>query len=330
MKKGSLVVNRLSTAILALIGCGLVAGATPAAATEVSIASGRPGSVYYPVGGALCTLVNEHTAQHDITCTVEFGVGSVANIRTMADGEATMAMTQSDVQRDAVTGTGAFATAEPMTDLRAIAALFVEQVTIATRKDKGIASFDDLKGRRVYLGTPGSGTRVIMDRLMEAEGWSPEDVVDVPMTALQAPNLAEALCDSEIDAFVLTTGHPSPQVREATSMCDVVLVPLTGPVVEDLIAREKLYVASTVPAGLYKGVNKDVPGIGLVATLVTTAEVPDDTVYEITKAFVEGYDRLRESSPLFSSLTADQLSEDGLTAPLHDGAARYYSEIGQQ
>lgn len=319
---------RLTRAFTTLLACGLIAAPALAAPTEISIASGRPGGIYYPVAGAICSLVNEHSSEHGITCTVQLGVGSVKNIRSMLDGEATLAMTQSDIQRDAVEGIGAFAEAGPATGLRSIAALFVEQVTIASRRDKEIATFEDLKGRRAYLGTPGTGNRAIMERLMAAEGWEPGDIVDVPESALQAPSLAEALCDAEVDAIVTTAGHPNPQMREATSMCDIVLVPLTGANVDHLIDSEILYAASTIPAGLYKGVGKDVPGIGLVATLVTTADVPPDVIYEVTKAIHQGFGRLQASSPLFASLVEEQLSEDGLTAPLHDGAARYYAELG--
>jgi len=307
-----------------------MAGTSLAISAEVSIISGRPGGVYYPVAGAICQLVNENTAAHGVTCTVAFGVGSVDNITAMREGEATMAMAQSDTQRDALTGTGPFADAGAFTELRSVAALFVEQVTIASRKDKDIVTFDDLKGKRVYLGPPGTGGRVLLDRLMAAEGWTPDDVTDVPEGSYEAPDLAEALCDGEIDAFIITVGHPSPQVRDAASACEVVLVPVNGVAVDDLIASESLYATSTIPAGTYAGVTKDVPGIGLVATLVTTSDVPPEVVYAVAEAFGDGYERLGENSPLFLSLSPDQIGEDGLTAPLHEGAAQYYSETGRR
>ena len=137
-----------AAAILALTETSL------AMAKEISIISGRPGGIYYPVAGAICQLVNEHTAEHGVTCTVTFGVGSIANIEAMREGEATMAIAQSDTQRDALVATGPFAEADAFTELRSVAALFVEQVTIVSRKDKGIVAFDDLKGKRVSLGPP--------------------------------------------------------------------------------------------------------------------------------------------------------------------------------
>jgi len=314
---------------------GLVAAwahvaSTPAAAedTTMTIASGRAGGLYHPVAGAICKLVNEHAADHGITCTVGFGVGSVTNIQAMRDGEVTFAMAQSDTQRDAMQGIGPFAEDSPFEQMRSVAALFVEQVTIVTRKDKDIREFADLKGKRVYPSEPGTGGYVIMQDLFKGEGWQPGDITEITDADYKAPDLAQALCDNELDAFSITVGHPSPLIKEAAATCDIVLVPVEGPAVDKLIAGESLYAKSVVPGGMYRGNADDVAGLGLVATLVTTTDVAPDVVYEVTRAFFGGIDRLREGAPLFKSLTTEQMAKDGLSAPLHEGAARYYSEAG--
>lgn len=291
--------------------------------TTVTIASGTAGGLYHPVAGAICTLVNENTAEHGITCTVEFGIGSVTNIEALRDGEVSLAMAQSDTQREAVFGDGPFAEAGPFDAMRSIASLFVEQVTVISRKDKNIVSFDDLKGKRVYPSEPGSGGYILMQKLMEARGWSPDDIVEV--TEFEAADLAEALCNGEFDAFSITVGHPSPLIKEAAATCDIVLVPVEGPSVDRLIAEEDLYATSSVPDGMYRNVDREIPGLGLVATLVTTDALDDEVVYQITRAIFDNLDRLREGSPLFTSLSAAQMASDGLSAPLHDGAARYYA-----
>lgn len=314
-----------------LIAVGLAGAVVPPAAaaerpTTVTIASGRPGGLYHPVAGAICKLINENTSDHRITCTVEFGVGSVANIETMRDGEVTMAIAQSDIQRDAVKGSGPFAEAGPFDAMRSIASLFVEQLTVVARKDKNISELDDLKGKRLNPSVPESGQYVLMQQLMEAEGWSPGDVEII--TELKAPDEAEALCDGEYDAFSLAVGHPSPLIKEAAAICDVVLVPVEGPAVEKIIADEPLYTKSVVPAGTYRGNPDAVPGLGLAATLVATNPVDPDVIYEVTRALFEGLDRLSNASPIFRSLSAEQMAIDGLSAPLHEGAARYYSEAG--
>lgn len=301
-------------------------GVSQAAAEPASIiiASGRAGGLYHPVAGAICSLVNENTSRHDITCTVEFGLGSVSNIEHLRDGEVTLAIAQSDTHRDAVHGIGPFDEAGPFEDLRSVLALYVEQVTVLARKDRDINVFADLKGKTIYLPPPEAGGRVLMEQLMDAEGW-PADAVDVVSTHV-APNVAQALCDGEFDAFSLTVGHPSPLIKEATTTCDAVLVEVSDPAVHAVIDAEPLYARSTIPGKTYRGNRQDVPGLGLVATLVTTAQTSPDTIYEVTKAFFEGVDRLRSESFLFSSLTTEQMAKVGLIAPLHEGAARYYSQ----
>jgi TRAP transporter TAXI family solute receptor len=194
------------------------------------------------------------------------------------------------------------------------------------RKDKEIAELEDLKGKRLNPSVPGSGQYVLMQKLMEAEGWAPGDVEIV--TEFEAPDAAEALCNGEYDAFSLAVGHPSPLIREAAAACNVVVVPVEGPTVEKIIAEEALYTKSMIPADTYRNNPDPVPGLGLAATLVATDIVDEDVVYEVTKALFEGLDRLREASPIFSSLSTEQMAGEGLTAPLHEGAARYYSEAG--
>ncbi|MCP4384420.1 MAG: TAXI family TRAP transporter solute-binding subunit [Hyphomicrobiales bacterium] len=296
--------------------------------TDITIASGRPGGLYHPVAGAICKLVNEDTDEHGITCTVAFGIGSITNIEAMHDGEVTFAMAQSDTHRDALVGIGPFEEAGPFDDLRSVMSLFVEQVTIVTRSDKDIQTFADLKGKRVYPSEPGSGGYIIMQELFRNEGWKPGDTTEITDADLKAPNIAQALCDAEIDAFAITVGHPSPLVKEAADTCDVDLIPVEDDAADALVAAEPLYAKSVVPGGLYRGNPADVAGLGLVATLVTSADADADAIYAVTGAFFQGIDRLRKASPLFSSLSVEQMATDGLSAPLHEGAAQYYSEAG--
>ncbi len=295
-------------------------------AVAISIAGGRPGGVYHPVAGAICNFVNEGTEAHGITCTVEVGEGSVSNLQALRAGRVTMALAQSDTQKKALTGEEPFEEAGPFEDLRSMFALFVEKVTVVARADRGIVVFEDLKGQRVNLPPEGSGGRILMQRIMAAKGWDEDAVIEV--AEYEAPNLAEALCDGEFDALSVTVGHPSPLVREAANTCDVVLIPVTGPAVDQLIETNPLYAQSIVPGGLYRGNDRDVEGLGLIATLVTTAEVSPDVVYEVTKAFFAGLDRLREASPLFTQLASKDMAEAGLSAPLHDGAVRFFEEAG--
>ena len=295
-------------------------------AVTITIASGRPGGLYHPVAGALCNLVNAGTDAHGITCTVEVGEGSVSNLQALRGGRVTMALSQSDTQQKALTGEEPFEEAGPFEDLRSMFAVFIEKVTVVARADRGISVFQDLQGKRVNLPPEGSGGRILMQRIMAAKGWDEDALIEV--AEVEAPTLAEALCDGEFDAFSVTVGHPSPLVREAANSCDVVLVPVTGPEIDRLIEDNPLYAHSVVPGGIYRGNDRDVEGLGLIATLVTTAEVPPTVVYEVTKAYFSALDRLGQASPLFTQLTPEEMTEAGLSAPLHDGAIRFFEEAG--
>jgi uncharacterized protein len=317
----------LAAATALLAGMGAIDGIARAdESVAISIAGGRPGGLYHPVAGALCNLVNAGTDAHGITCTVEVGEGSVSNLQALRGGRATMALSQSDTQQKALTGEEPFEEAGPFEDLRSMFAVFIEKVTVVARADRGISVFEDLQGKRVNLPPAGSGGRVLMQRIMTAKGWDEDAVIEI--AEVEAPTLAEALCDGEFDAFSVTVGHPSPLVREAANTCDVVLVPVTGPEIDRLIEDNPLYARSVVAAGMYRGNERDIEGLGLIATLVTTAEVSPEVVYEVTKVFFSGLDRLREVSPLFAQLTPEERIEAGLSAPLHDGAIRFFKEAG--
>lgn len=309
-------------AVMVSIGSGASAKETSA----ITIATGRVGGIYHPVGGAICKLVNDQRDEHGITCTVEISDGSVGNIRELRDGEVQLALAQSDWQHDAYEGVGVFADRGAFTALRSVFAIYVESFTAVARRDLGTSGIAELKGRRVYSGPPGSGSHYTLKAVMNALGWPPDAVVDVP--EFKAQSQAEALCDNEFDAFVSTTGHPNPQIREALAVCRADILPVPDAVIDKLVKAHPYYVASVIPQGTYTGLSKDIRSLGLVATLVTTADVPDEIIYRVTAAFFDNLDRLREASPLLRFLSARQMTEVGLTAPLHDGAARYFSEAG--
>lgn len=311
----------------ALAGIGAVAAAEDQDQVSLTIATGRIGGLYYPVGGAICKLVNERTKEHGITCTVEIGGGSISNIENLRDGTVNLALVQSNWHHDAFTGTGLFQDVGPFAAMRSVFALYVEGVTIVARRDKSIASFDDLKGKRVYVGfTPAEKRKSTLDLLIDAGGWPADAITRV--FEFKAANLAQALCDNEFDAFYYTVGHPDPIVEEATATCDAVLIPVVGPAKDSLISEKPYYVGTIIPADTYQGNHRDVATLGVVAGLVTTTDVSPTVIYQITKTFFENLDRLRLESPLFSSLDTEDMVAVGLSAPLHEGALSYFSEVG--
>ena len=311
--------------ILALVA----ALASPAAAQDTTIVPMGTGAItgaYFPVGVALCRLANQHRRETGLRCAAQPSAGSVANIAGLRDGALDLAIVQSDVQAEAVAGTGAFAEAGAFADLRAVMALYPEPLTLLARADAGIAQVEDLAGKRVWLGAAGSGTRAIADDLMGALGWTADSFEAAP--AVPADLLGRALCDGQIDAFLYTVGHPALVIQEATTSCDAVLVDVAGPAIENLVASRPYFVAATIPAGLYRGTRRAVTTFGVSATLVTRAEVPEDTIHAIVAAVFGDFEMLRGLDPVLAGLDREQMTSEGLSAPLHPGAARFYREQG--
>jgi len=293
---------------------------------SITIATGRVGGLYHPIGGALCRLVNENTAEHGITCTVEITDGSATNLEELRDDDVDLALVLSDWHYNAFKGSDQFTEAGPFSTLRSIFALYVEHVSIAARSDQKINSFDDLEGKRVYMGTPGSIGREAIDMLLQHHGWAPDAVTDI--AEYKAANGAKALCNNEFDAGVAVMGHPSPIFREATASCDVALLPLDRALIQQITSDRPYYVESVIPGGTYRGNDRDIPGLGVVATLVTTAGADPELIGMVTRVFFDNLERLREASSIFSTLSAAEMTRAGLTAPLHQGAATYFAEVG--
>jgi TRAP transporter TAXI family solute receptor len=302
-------------------------GMASAVAEEfVTIGTGGVTGVYYPAGGAICRLVNKHRKEHGIRCAVESTGGSIYNLNTIAAGELDMGVAQSDWQFHAYNGTGKFTDKGPNKDLRAVFSLHPEPFTVVARKDSGVRSFSDLKGKRVNIGNPGSGQRGTMKVVMAAIGW---DKADFSLASeLKSSEQSKALCDNEIDAMVFTVGHPSASIKEATTSCDSVLVAVEGPAIDKLVAENDYYRMATIPGGMYLGNPDDVQTFGVGATLVTSAKVSDEAVYQVVKAVFENFDTFRRLHPAFAHLNKEQMIHDGLSAPLHPGAVKYYKEAG--
>lgn len=313
-----------SAALVAAVGLGGVS--TASAQSFITIGTGGVTGVYYPTGGAICRLVNKDRKEHGIRCSVESTGGSVYNLNTIRAGELDMGVAQSDMQYHAYNGTDKFKDAGPNKDLRAVFSVHAEPFTVVARKDSGIKTFDDLKGKRVNIGNPGSGQRGTMEVVMAAKGWTKDDFSLV--SELKAAEQSKALCDNKIDAMVYVVGHPNGSIKEATTSCDTVLVPVDGPAIEKLVGDNSYYRVATIPGGMYAGNPDDVTTFGVGATFVSSTNTPPETVYQVVKAVFENFDDFRKLHPAFANLKKEEMVKDGLSAPLHDGAAKYYKEAG--
>ena len=292
----------------------------------VTIGTGGVTGVYYAAGGAICRLVNKDRAQHGIRCSVESTGGSVFNINTIKAGELDMGVAQSDVQYNAVKGEAQFKDAGAFGDLRAVFSLHPEPFTVVSRKEANIAKFEDFKGKRFNVGNPGSGTLASSTQLINALGWKMSDFSLA--SELKADEHGPALCDGKIDGFFYAVGHPSANIQDPTTSCGAKLVPLTGPVVDKLVADHPYFAKVSIPAGLYPNNPQATDTYGVLATFVSSAKVPADTIYQVVKAVFENFDDFKRLHPAFAHLNPENMVKDGLSAPLHEGALRYYKEKG--
>lgn len=312
----------------ALVGLTTMAAGTAQAADQqfITIGTGGVTGVYYPTGGAICRLMNKSRKTHGIRCSVESTGGSVYNINTIREGELEFGVAQSDWQHHAYHGTSKFEDAGKFEDLRAVFSVHPEPFTVVARADSGITNFDDLKGKRVNIGNPGSGQRGTMEVLLEAKGMTTADLGLA--TELKASEQSAALCDNQIDAMVYTVGHPSGSIQEATTACDSVLVTVDGPAVDKLIADNAYYRTATIPGGMYRGNDADTQTYGVGATFVSSAKVDAEVVYQLVKAVFDNIEDFKKLHPAFANLNPEEMASAGLSAPLHDGAAKYYKEMG--
>ena len=292
----------------------------------VTIGTGGVTGVYYPTGGAICRLVNKNRKEHGIRCSTESTGGSVFNLNTIRAGDLDMGVAQSDWQYHAYHGSSKFKDKGANRELRAIFSVHPEPFTVVARADSGIRNFGDLKGKRVNVGNPGSGQRGTMEVLMEALGWKMSDFELA--SELKSSEQSMALCDNKIDAMVFTVGHPSGSITEATTSCDSVLVNVTGSAVDMLVAENDFYRTATIPGGMYSGNANDTKTFGVGATFVTSTRTPANVIYQVVKAVFENFDTFRKYHPAFRILDKRQMIKDGLSAPLHAGAVKYYKEAG--
>ena len=312
---------------LLVAGMSLAAWTVPSTvlgAEFITIGTGGVTGVYYPTGGSICRLVNKNRKKTGIRCTVESTGGSIYNLNTIRAGELDMGVVQSDWQFHSYNGTSKFKDKGAFPELRAVFSVHNEPFTVVARKDSGIKKFKDLQGKRVNIGNPGSGQRGTMEVVMKALGWNMNTFSLA--SELKSAEQSKALCDNKIDAMVFTVGHPSGSIKEATTSCDSVIVSVTGRAIKGLVNKHDYYAHATIPGGMYRGSPKDVKTFGVKATFVSSTKTPANTVYWVVKSVFENFDSFKRLHPAFNHLTKKAMVNDGLSAPLHDGALKYYKE----
>lgn len=298
----------------------------------ITIGTGGPTGVYFVVGNSICRMIHKEAAEgakggrkHGLRCSAPSTGGSTYNIGQISQGELDFGVAQSDWQHHAYNGT-APDKVKPFKDLRAVFSVHPEPYHVIAAKGTNINNFKDLKGKRFNIGNPGSGQRGTTEVLMARYGMSKSDFTLA--TELTSTEQANALCDGKIDAFGYTVGVPNAGVAVATDGCDAYIANLRDGVTEKLVKETPYYAFATIPKGTYKTTSQDVTTFGVMATFVTSAKVPNDVVYEVARAVFENLDDFKKLHPAFASLDPKKMIKDGLSAPLHPGAVKYYKEKG--
>ena len=316
-----------TVALASLLVASLGSGSALASGHQqfISIGTGGVTGVYYPTGGAICRLVNKNRKEHGIRCSAESTGGSIYNINTIRAGELEFGVAQSDWQYHAYNGTSKFADKGKFDKLRAVFSVHPEPVTVIARDGSGVKQLTDVKGKRLNIGNPGSGTRGTWEVIEEALGWSRSDLKLA--AEMKSAETGQAVCDGKIDAYFWLVGHPSALTQESLATCDAHLVDVKGSAIDKLVNENSYYRTATIPAGMYNN-DRDIQTFGVGATFVSSADVSDEVVYVVVKAVFENFDDFKKLHPAFANLSEKEMISDSLSAPLHPGAVKYYKERG--
>ncbi len=320
----------------ALLATGVV---SPASAQELqffTIGTGGTSFTYYPVGGVIANAISKPPGSRECgeggSCGVDGLIasavssrGSVDNINAIMSGLRNSGFAQSDVAYWAYTGTGTMEGSEPATDLRTIAALFEEHIHLVALADSGINSVADLKGKRVSVDEPGSGTYVDAGLILGAFGMSFDDIQEENLKGSAA---TEALRNGKVDALFIVAGYPTGALVELASAADMKLVPIEGEGVEKLTSEFGFFSSSSIPADAYEGVG-EAATVAVGAQWYTHTREDEELIYNITKALWNDESRrlLDVGHAKGSTITPDTALA-GIGVPLHPGAERFYKEVG--
>ncbi|WP_372501704.1 TAXI family TRAP transporter solute-binding subunit [Tistrella mobilis] len=313
------------TALAATVFAAGLAGATvpAAAATDILIGGGAVTGVYYQVALQACAIINKQAADK-LNCVGRPALGSVFNVNAVSRGLLDFGVAQSDANYNAWSGAADW-DGKKVENLRSVFSVHPETVLLVTRKETGIKSVEDLKGKTVNIGNPGSGQRGNAMDVLDLYGLNPDS--DLNAQGLQQGEASRALVDSKIDAFFYTVGNPSAAIEDPANSTEIDLINVNSDAIKKFVGERPYYVMTSIPANTYRGVDHPTETYAVKATMITSSDVSEDTVYTFVKTFFENFDAFKASNAAFRDLEPKQMLE-GLTAPLHPGAEKYYKEKG--
>ena len=320
MSKTTIFTKALKSSIVA----SMLLGTSAFAAQFITIGTGGVTGTYYPTGGAICRMMNKQKKETGIRCSIESTGGSVYNVNTIKAGELDFGIAQSDTVYQAFNGEGKFK-GKAIKELRSVMAIYPELLALVVRKDAGIKTLPDIKGKRINIDVPGSGTRMTAEIVMDAFGIKKSDLKKAEeLKSTEGPTM---LKDSKIDGYFGVFGHPTANIKDAANSVDIDLVPIEGKPIDELVKKYPYYAKGVISGTFYKGVKHDTPSIGVKAVLVTSSKIDEKVVYTLTKTILDNFDAFKKLHPAYKTITKESLL-DGLSIEQHPGAKKAFKEAG--
>lgn len=305
------------------VAASLIATAPLAAAQQLSIATGGTGGTYYPLGGGLAEMINSHI--EGASAVAEVTGASVENMGLVWRGDSDIAFALADTVYQAYNGTGDFE-GRQLDNIRALASVYPNAVQLVTLADSGIESLEDLRGKRVSVGAPGSGTELNARAVLEANGISYDDFTP---QRLNFNETADAIRDGDIEAGFWSVGPPTSSILNLATTRDIRLVGLSEEEVAKAREAEPVFAGYDLRAGLYEGMEEAVHTISIPNVLAVSSEMDEELAYQITKMLFEQTDELIAVHPAANDTTVE-FSVNSTPVAFHPGALRYYEEVGAE
>jgi len=289
--------------------------------SQLIIATGGTGGTYYPLGGGMADLIKKNTG---VTATATATGASAENVRLIRDNQADIAFIQNDIAEYASQGTNMFQQDGKIDKFQALGALYNETIQIVVAKDSNIKSVADLKGKRVSVGSPGSGTEMNAQQILEVYGLTFDDL---KLQRLSFADSARAIQDGQLDAAFQTAGTPTAAITELAATTGVTIIPVDDDKIDALIQKYPFYVKTTIPANTYQTVPEEVNTVSVKSMLIVRSDLSEDLVYKVTKAIFENTDKLGHAKAKEIKIE-DALK--GVSLPVHPGAKKFFDEKGVQ
>ena len=313
--------RKFATGLALLLMLSIFAGAA-SATTFISIATGGTGGTYYPLGGGIAEIISRNVPEFQVTS--ETGNASAANINLIGTHQIEMAFAQNDIAFWAAKGMSPFK--EKYDNIRVVASLYPEHVHCVTLKGSGVSDIMDIKGKRVSVGAPGSGVLGDVTALLKVAGIK---FADMQTDFLDFNNTTQRFKDGQLDVGFVVAGYPTSSLMDLATTHNIDLVSFNDDFMAKLVKEFPFFIKDVIPAGTYNGVNRDTPTPAVMAMLVCDAQLSDDVVYKFTKALWDNIADLHKVHAKAKLITLET-ALDGVSVPVHPGAAKFYTEKGMK